>query len=119
MSREYCAERSVNSNERMEGSADRVTAWLLFEHRGAWSAKPLDDGSLPDTTVAWLRAAAAALKTAGFAPRLQLVRQPSRDGAERAFFVQLARGGETELYGFAGTDTAMPLVDFTRLVAEP
>jgi hypothetical protein len=91
----------------------------MFEHRAAWSAKPLDDGSMPESTVAWLKDAAAALKAAGFAPRVQLVRQPSRANDERALFVQLARAGTVELYGFAGVPGRMPDVDLARLASEP
>jgi hypothetical protein len=76
--RQYCAERSMHDGERLEGTADSVSAWLMFEHRPAWSAKPLDDGSVPEATVAWLRGAAGALKGAGFAPRLQLIRTVAR-----------------------------------------
>src|SRR4029434_1257211 len=95
-----CAQGSVRDGERLEGSAEMVTAWLMLEHRPAWSAKPFDDGSLPDAQVAWLKRAAATLKSAGFSPRLQLIRHPSRAADDRVLFVQLARAGAFELYGF-------------------
>ena len=117
--RRYCSDVSRAAGEALEGSADPVDVWVMLEHRPVWAARALEQNTLDAATAAWFAAIPELLGRRGRKARLQLVRQPEREGSEHTLFVQVASDLARTLYRFKGTLETLRGVDVAGLVAAP
>jgi hypothetical protein len=96
MQDETCSRLSLEAGEPLAGSAAAETElWVVLEHGGTWGPKGLDDSGLPEGVVKHIGAFAKAFPRA----RVQLIRRPDRDFAQRALFLARGTPGATALWG--------------------
>jgi hypothetical protein len=112
--RAYCSRQ--HPEEPLAGSAPSVDVWILLEYRPTWRARAETDNNLAPALSAWLEASLGALRSAGYRPRLQFIRQPELDRTETRLLV----GARERLVAFSGEGYGFVRgLDLTAVAANP
>ena len=92
----FCYESSLNSNEKMYGTAPRVDVWFLLEYRGHWSTKAFKDSKIPKAVKSFLNKQLKAVPNS----RLQLIKKHKNTDEHLKFYLAVSDETNPRLYEF-------------------
>ncbi len=91
-----CHESSLESKERMYGTAPRVDVWFLLEYRGHWSGKAYKDSKIPKAVKSFLNKGVKSAPSS----RIQLIKKQKNPDRQLRFYIAVSDETDPRLYEF-------------------